>query len=341
MYFYITIAPVHRKGFSNEGGGIITEVMIVKGPGNVYNFERNPSCYFDTRQPALKERRPVIGLVKGKSYFPFVQMKAQNKIDRIINIVFSFIMLAALVIGLACALRGKIEVNEYENRYAEKFKAFTIAAYLNSDFQDNVETALADQLPFAIDTKQRYNSLLASYSDRVLKLAGGASTYDLAEDETSSAEEEARLAAEMAAAEGERLEALKQRKAEQARGIRKDVELDPNFKYIRSASGMAVAVDHLLYPCRFLAGEQSKLDRRIENINHVIETYPGPEYYIYYVEKETDVDFETGERSGIYEYLSEGVDLPSEHKACYMLDRFSQLHSYYYHSDTHSVYYRF
>ncbi len=278
------------------------------------------------------------------------------------NTVFAAGVLVALIAGLGRAVLLPEEINEYENRYMEQFAPLTVSSYLDGSFQEQAEKALGDQLPWATEAKKAYN-------ERVSELTGRIFDRLTAEQRRKAAEEEERRLAEEQKAEEERLaaeeKALKEakdaeeraaleakreaerlaREAEQKlrdelakgiyRGKRDPVKTEEAERYFTLPSGRLVMKEHLMYANRFLDGEKAKLDEHIKAMNSLIARHPEITFYTYYIEKETDVNFVSGERSGIFEYLHAGVELPEEHKRGFLIDRFDQFDSWFYKTDHH------
>ncbi len=103
----------------------------------------------------------------------------KQKIRRnILNLAFLVLLLAALLIGLLVTVVFPHDLNEYENRYAEKLPRFTFASYGDGTFQDGVEDAFADQLPFAERMKAAYNDAFSRFTAKLLPRLLTAKTND-------------------------------------------------------------------------------------------------------------------------------------------------------------------
>lgn len=63
--------------------------------------------------------------------------------------------------------------------------------------------------------------------------------------------------------------------------------------------------NNLVYYPRDLETMKPDLDKKIENIEAKVKEDPDINFYVYYIEKDTDINFETNEKVGAYEYLSE------------------------------------
>ena len=92
---------------------------------------------------------------------------------------------------------------------------------------------------------------------------------------------------------------------------------------------------HLTYYTNILSDRIPGLDEKAENYNQVFAQHPDTEFYVYFIEKDTDIDFETGEKVGIYEYLAGQLNLPEERIARYRIDSFDQFSQWFYRTDHH------
>lgn len=68
--------------------------------------------------------------------------------------------------------------------------------------------------------------------------------------------------------------------------------------------------DRLVYTPAELSAVQAQLDARIEQIESAAAQC-GAEFALYYIEKDTDLNFETGAQLGAYEYLAARLELPT------------------------------
>ncbi len=81
-------------------------------------------------------------------------MLKQKKTAKIISVLFVCAVMLMLLLGLARTVFSPMDAVEYENRPASKLSPFSFSSYLNGDFQDSMEAALSDQVPFAIKSKK-------------------------------------------------------------------------------------------------------------------------------------------------------------------------------------------
>ncbi len=314
---------------------------------------------------------PCLLFIKGKNEggsIPFKKLVRKRVYDRIsamktfINAAFAAGVLAALIAGLGKAALLPEEINEYENRYMEQFAPLTVESYLDGSFQDQAEKALGDQLPWALDAKKSYNEQVSELTSGIFEGLTAEYRAQVRKEEEERLEEERKAEEERLAAEEKALKEAKdaeeraaleaKREAERLareaeiklqnelsmgiyRGVRNPVKLETAERYFTLPSGRLVLKDHLMYANRFLDGEKSKLDSYIKGANSLIARHPEISFYTYYIEKETDVNFVSGERSGIFEYLHEGIDLPDEQKRGFLIDRFSDFDAWFFKTDHH------
>jgi hypothetical protein len=70
-------------------------------------------------------------------------------------------------------------------------------------------------------------------------------------------------------------------------------------------------------------------------INALIEKYPDVDFYTYYIEKETDINFETGEKLHADQYLFSLLKSEDAKKRTYTIDNFEEYADYFYKTDHH------
>lgn len=178
------------------------------------------------------------------------------------------------------------ELAEYENRKANTIMPFSFESYLNGDFQESMDSGLADQMLYAEDGKTVYNNITSRYLMSAVDLVFSGTGYF-------------------------------------------------DSKYINFMDINTFGKNYLVYSVRNLDDEKELLDKRIDNINRAAEKNPDVDFYIYYVGKDTDINFETGEKSGVYEYISENLNIPSERKGEFRIDSFEEFSKYFYRTDHH------
>lgn len=110
--------------------------------------------------------------------------------------------------------------------------------------------------------------------------------------------------------------------------------LDPD-RYISFSNMLMFGGTHLTYYTRWLDATAEKLDAFAACYNSIFAAYPDTEFYLYFIEKDTEISFSTGEKTGSYEHLLEQIDLPSQRIAKFSIDSFEHYSNYFYRTDHH------
>lgn len=85
-----------------------------------------------------------------------------------LNLLFVCAVLIILLAGLAKTLFFPEEINEYENRYAEKVAPLTVSSFADGSFQESMDAALSDQVFLAQTCKNLYNTVRSSFQNTLL-----------------------------------------------------------------------------------------------------------------------------------------------------------------------------
>lgn len=89
---------------------------------------------------------------------------------------------------------------------------------------------------------------------------------------------------------------------------------------------------NLVYYESFVSQSKSAYDDRISNINEVLDNI-DVDTYIYYIEKDTDINFSTNQKNDIYEYLKSNIN--SENVYRYEINSFDDFKERFYKTDHH------
>ena len=217
------------------------------------------------------------------------------------------------ILGIFKIIFFPININEYENRYAEQLPRFALEGWMAGSFQDEMEAALSDQLPAAVSAKKAYNSIFTTYNTYLLRAAMNYAAQVSQEDAETTPEE-----------------------SEIGEDFIQTIKDPAVFYWTLPDSTQQVLAGHLMYANRFLNGEKEKLDERIWSINATVNYHPGQTFYLYYIEKETDVNFMTGETSGIFKYLRDKVStIPDTNKNRFHVTNFNDFDTQFYRTDHH------
>lgn len=202
------------------------------------------------------------------------------------NILFLLVAVSGLTFCLFKAVFFPIEINAYENRYAQQLTLPTPESFLDQSFQDSLEDALSDQVLYAQSAKKQYNEWNTGY----------------------------------------------------LRSLLLPLSAEQSDRYFSYKQLYVYGGDQLLYAPIELESLESSLEAKAENYNQIFEAFPELEFYAYYIEKDTDINFETGEQTGVAEQALGLLELPAEQKAIYQIDDYESFRKYFYKTDHHWSY---
>ena len=202
--------------------------------------------------------------------------------DKWLHRLFLILLAAGLAAGLVRTALFPKEINAYENRYAVTLPALSLSGFLDGEYQDGVDGALADQIPFAQRCKRYYNRAVALGFQASVRLLS-----DLMEG-----------------------------------------------RYL-SYDGCRLFGDHLTYNTSVLSGVTYLLDPWAESWNARFAAHPETEFYVFYIEKDTDIDFETGEKAGVREYVLDALALPEDRKGAFVINSYRDFAESFYRTDHH------
>ena len=107
---------------------------------------------------------------------------------------------------------------------------------------------------------------------------------------------------------------------------------DYNGRYIRLSNSTTIYGNNIVYLPMYIEYSKDLYDNRVEDINKSIKNN-NVDTYIYYVEKDTDIDFETGKKTGIYEYLKKNIDSDKIYR--FEINSYEDFEKYFYKTDHH------
>lgn len=106
-------------------------------------------------------------------------------------------------------------------------------------------------------------------------------------------------------------------------------------RYVRFGALRLFGEDYITSWPRSIPSVLPELDARIDNLNAAFARHPDMDFTVFYIEKDSDVDFETMKQSGINEYLLNSLLIPAEKKGVYSVDDFDTFSRYFYKTDSH------
>ena len=106
-------------------------------------------------------------------------------------------------------------------------------------------------------------------------------------------------------------------------------------RYVRMFGALTYGGSHLVFAVYDFDNCKKEMDSRIRHLNRLIASYPELDFYAYYIEKETDLNLETGKKEGFSDYLRENLDLPAEKIGVFAVGDFADLEKNFYRTDHH------
>lgn len=92
---------------------------------------------------------------------------------------------------------------------------------------------------------------------------------------------------------------------------------------------------HIAYAPETMEETLPLLQLRTEELAQIIAAHPETEFSLYYIERDMDVSFETGEKIGVYEYLTEHLTLSPDRMGCFEINTLADYQSRIFCTDHH------
>ena len=89
-----------------------------------------------------------------------------------------------------------------------------------------------------------------------------------------------------------------------------------------------------LWP-RLYHQEAPALNAKAASLNKTFRAHPELDFYVYYIQKDTDMNFQTGEPCWLSNALFRALELPADRKAAFTLSCFGDFAESFYRTDTH------
>lgn len=103
--------------------------------------------------------------------------------------------------------------------------------------------------------------------------------------------------------------------------------------YYSLDSMLSYGKDNLVYSPYKLNDYKKNLDDKINELNGIIHDYPNVEYYFYYIEKDSDINFNDNKKLMAYEYLKDNLKSPNVSR--FEINNFEEFKEYFYKTDHH------
>ena len=108
-----------------------------------------------------------------------------------------------------------------------------------------------------------------------------------------------------------------------------------NNKYISYKGLLLFGGDSIVYYTNDFSTKKPHLDAKADNYNAVFAKYPQLNFYAYFVEKDTDINFETNAKVGSSDYILSLLNIPETNKGTFAINDFQTFQQYFYKTDHH------
>ena len=123
--------------------------------------------------------------------------------------------------------------------------------------------------------------------------------------------------------------------------VQKNLGIFTQIVYSSTSKDSFVHIDSLLLKDNYLLYQTTNLndikpyiDPKVDNINQAVKDNKKTKFYLYYIEKDTDIDFITNEKSNIYKYMDEKLTSKIT-KDVFEINNFTEYKNYFYKTDHH------
>lgn len=89
----------------------------------------------------------------------------------------------------------------------------------------------------------------------------------------------------------------------------------------------------MVYKPTYMSNIKGDLDKKISNYNELISSYKNVDFYAYYIEKDTDIDFDTNQKTGVFDYLKSNLNVKNISK--FEINNIKDFNNYFYRTDHH------
>lgn len=112
------------------------------------------------------------------------------------------------------------------------------------------------------------------------------------------------------------------------------IDANPDI-YIEYNGMKLFGSDQIVFDYYDMTTRKPLLDSKIANYNALFANHPELEFFVYYIEKDTDINFETGEKIGAREHVLSSLQLPDANKAAFVTDDYPSFREHFYRTDHH------
>ena len=106
-------------------------------------------------------------------------------------------------------------------------------------------------------------------------------------------------------------------------------------EYVVLGDKLLFGGQNIMYWTRTLESQTERLDAKIADLNETFAAHPELDFYLYFIEKDTDINFQTGYRVEAFQYLAERLELPETRMSQLHVESFEDFKSWFYRTDHH------
>ncbi len=111
--------------------------------------------------------------------------------------------------------------------------------------------------------------------------------------------------------------------------------LNSNNNIYISYAGLNLFGDNIVYSPESLEENIPSFKQKAENYNKIIAANPEIDFYAYYIEKDTDINFETNARIEAGKHMMSLLDISDTKKGIYEINNFSEFEENFFRTDHH------
>ena len=105
------------------------------------------------------------------------------------------------------------------------------------------------------------------------------------------------------------------------------------YNYYSLGSIYLFGKENLVYMPYELSSYKEELKSRVKSLNKTMDLYPNIDYYFYYIEKDTDINFVNGKKALVYEYIKDRLN--SKNISNFEINNFNDFKDLFYKTDHH------
>ena len=106
-------------------------------------------------------------------------------------------------------------------------------------------------------------------------------------------------------------------------------------RYFRFQDLLIFGDDYITFSAVWPEDRQTEIDAKAENLNAAFARHPELRFYVYYIEKDTDIEFDTGLKTGFSDCVMDALHLPDSQKGIFRVNSFDEFSQWFFRTDHH------